>query len=346
MAELSLHLSGTDLSALIPELSWRAERHVGNPVDLCLDANDLACLHWLWEDPLVHLFEPGSGRRTHAEQAVAAIGAALGRAFVASPPMQGLFERVLSSGEETLVLVSSEYDRVLDLPWELARTPDGTDLSSLVGGIARRRVNVLRAQPREGTGPLRVLLVVSRPAAADDVEYQAIAAKLLGRLEGRAEVKLVRPGTFPAFEQMVDSGGWDLVHYDGHGRAGSLEFENAMVKAKRIGRILKRSGVPVFVLNACQSAMCVADPAGSEAEEGDSVARVLVDTGAAAVVAMGASVRVGAAVTFFDRFYQDLANGATLNQACHRARRAVDAGDPQGPLDWAIPVLYLREDTG
>lgn len=345
MAELRLHLTGSDLSAITPELEWQGELDEGGPVDLRLSPTDQDDLRWLWEDPTVDLYAPGSGRRRQAEEAVSRIAATLGQAFASNEATRRLLDRALTGAEKPLVLLSSESDAVLALPWELARTPEGVTLGSLAAGIARRRENVRLPQASQGgTGPLKVLLVVSRPDAEEDVAYRAIAAKLLERLAGRAEVTLVRPGTFSRFEQMVERGPWDLVHYDGHGIAGRLAFEDGLVEAERIGRVLVRSGVPVFALNACQSAVQGADLAREERET-SSVARALVDTGAVGVVAMGASVRVTSAITFFDRFYEELARGETLSVACQRGRRAIEVGQRNGPLDWAIPVLYLREDV-
>jgi tetratricopeptide (TPR) repeat protein len=339
MPELCLHLTGAAPDAITAELCFRGERQSGGPVDLRVATADLAHLRWLWEDPVVDLYDPGSGRRGTAERAVRRVGEVLGKAFAATEPMRRLFERALDGRDETVVLVSSGHDALLELPWELARTAEGVELYTLVGGLARQRVNVPRPAERSaGAGPLRVLLVVSRPAASRDVPYQAIAAPLLSHLNGRARVTMVRPGTFTEFVKRVAEGGWDLVHYDGHGTAGKLAFEGAMVSADNVGRVLRRAGIPVFVLNACQSAAAL--PADAAA---GSVARVLVDSGAVAVVAMGAAVRVSAAVTFFDCFYEELVDGAALSRACHRARQAVEAEGR--PLDWAIPVLYLREDV-
>ena len=346
MRELRLRLIGTDLSAVTPELEYQAARHAGAPVDLRLDPRDQEELRWFWEDLSVDFYKPGYGRRQRAEEAVTRIGEALGRAFASTEQTRRLLDRALTAAEKPLVLISANSDALLSLPWELARTLGGKELESLVAGVARRRENagLPPEEPRGGTGPLRVLLVVSRPQAEDDIAYQAIAAKLLDRLEGRAEVKLVRPGTFPAFERMVDRGPWDLVHYDGHGSASQLAFEDGGVEAERIGRLLARSGVSVFALNACRSAVGEARQGWSGREVG-SVARALVDAGAVGVVAMGANVRVGSAIAFFDRFYEELARGETLSIACRRARRAIEAGRGQGPLDWAIPVLYLQEDS-
>jgi tetratricopeptide (TPR) repeat protein len=348
MPELRLHLSGGDLAAITPELSWKGECQRGAALSLVLDPKWLEDLRWLWEDPLVDLFDAGSGRRKRAEQAVSMVGMALGTAFTATEQMRRLLATALAPRQETVVLISSESDPALALPWEITRFPDGMELSSMAGGIARQRENAGTAVSpgRAGTGLLKVLLVVSRPAGSADVEYQAIAARLLTRLEGRAQVTLVRPGTFAAFDRLIREQEWDLVHYDGHGVAGELVFEDQLVKAEKIGAALARSGVPVFALNACQSAVS-GGSYSKDAREVGSVARALVDTGALAVVAMGASVRVSSAVTFFDTFYEQLSRGGTLSSACQDARRAIGAagdGKGHGPLDWAIPVLYLRHD--
>gem|GEM_PF-1825916 len=260
--------------------------------------------------------------------------------------MRHLLSESLAPGRDTVVMVSSDAEEALFLPWELARSPEGRHLSRAASGMARQRRNVMAPMvpPQRAGGVLRVLLVVSRPQREEDVEYQAVAARLLDRMEGRAQVRLVRPGTFQAFQQDLADEQWDLVHYDGHGTAGRLVFEDGLITAERLGEVLAGANVPVFALNACQSA--VADEGlAQEEREVASVAQALVRTGATGVVAMGASVRVSSAVTFFDRFYEELADGATLARAAHRARRAMEAAEAQGPLDWAIPVLYLREDV-
>jgi tetratricopeptide (TPR) repeat protein len=345
MGELHLHLTGSDLSSLVPELSYEGSRYTGDVVNLRLDADDFKDLRWLWEDPVVDLYKPGSGRRHRAEQAALRIGEMLGQAFAASEPMRRLLDQALQSSKDEVVLVSSELDDALILPWELARASGGRHFISAVGGLARLRMNVpVPMVPfRDRSGPLRVLLVVSRPNAEEDVEYQAIATKLLDRLAGKAEVTLVRPGTFNALRRALDQGGWDIVHYDGHGAAGKLFFEDGPVAAERLGSMLGGAGVPLFAMNACQSA-AAETTIGIAERNVCSVAHALVRTGATGVVAMGASVRVSSAVAFFDRFYEELAVGTTLARAAHRARRAVEAGQRQGLLDWAIPVLYLRQD--
>ncbi|MEE8586207.1 MAG: tetratricopeptide repeat protein, partial [Acidobacteriota bacterium] len=146
-----------------------------------------------------------------------------------------------------------------------------------------------------------------------------------------------------ALERYIQQGGYDLVHYDGHGAEGLLWFEDQMVEASRLGQILARSGVPLFVLNACRSAV---DQEESQAEPGqiNSVAHGLLSTGAWGVLAMSANVRVTSTVAYFDRFYAELAAGASLARAAHRARRSLETALHVGPMDWAIPVLYLRRD--
>ena len=346
MSELTLRVRGEALNAVSVELSWQGTSHDAEGLDLELAAGDVAHLRWLLEDTSVDLYEAGQGRRREAEEAVVRIGDRLGSAFGATEEMRALVREAVAPGQEAVVMIASESDAVLSLPWELARLDSGRQLSNVVEGFARQRENVESRLVRgvQRSGPLRVLLVVSPPAAGADVGYQAIAAKLLDRLETRgAEIKLVRPGTFQALERELSRESYDLVHYDGHGVAGALAFEDGLIEAERLGRVLADSGVPVFALNACQSAMG-AQQRAAEADTASSIAEAVVRTGAAGVVGMGASVRVVSAVAFFDRFYEELALGQRLTRACHEARNAIETVSGHGPLDWSIPVLYVRED--
>ena len=114
------------------------------------------------------------------------------------------------------------------------------------------------------------------------------------------------------------------------------------VEVSRLGAVLARSQVPLFIVNACRSA--VGEEKTSDSSGMGSVAQGLLQSGARGVVAMSASVRVISAVEFFDRFYAELSGGQSIVRACHRARRAVETKEGVGPIDWAIPVPYLRED--
>ena len=91
-----------------------------------------------------------------------------------------------------------------------------------------------------------------------------------------------------------------VVHFDGHGvydaslGLGYLLFEKDdhtgdRVDATRLGTLLNRCGVPLMVLNACQSA------SQEEANPYASVAARLIRAGVGSVLAMNYSVLVDAA---------------------------------------------------
>jgi hypothetical protein len=123
-------------------------------------------------------------------------------------------------------------------------------------------------------GRLRVLMVISRPAGTRDVGYQMIARPLLERLEavrGQVDLVVLRPPTLDALrkalkEAVAAGEPFQLVHFDGHGALpsrptteGMLEFEKLgggsdQVAVSKVAAVLKEAGVPVVVLNACQSA--------------------------------------------------------------------------------------------
>src|SRR6266446_6845787 len=157
---------------------------------------------------------------------------------------------------------------------------------------------------------------------------------------------------------------YHIVHFDGHGvyaeeerlaevgkvlnnlklkgdgppgLRGFLAFEDPANKENskfvdgfRLGALLKASGVPVLVLNACQSAFAEAPAAPDEArpeaaraeiEAYGSLAQAVVEAGAAGVVAMRYSVYVVTAAQFVAELYGALARGRGLGEAVTWARK-------------------------
>ena len=344
MPKLELLLEGENLASLVPTLKWEGTDVSGQPINLQIEERDAADLNWLQEDPMVGLYSLGSGRRGRAEEAIQRIGETLYSSVSSTEELRSLLSQALSPGQAATLVISSNSAEALLLPWELMRSPDRSFLSDRLQGLARlySNLNVPAVSPPTSSDRPRILLCITRPKAEEDVEYRAIAAKLLDRMQTRAEVRVVRPGTFRALERALSEDRYDLVHYDGHGDHGLLSFEDQDVESQRLGAVLAQSGVPLFALNACRSA--VGTDGQDEAARLDSVAHSLLSSGARGVLAMGANVRVSAAVEYFDRFYAELIGGESLTGACHRARRALETGQGFGPVDWAIPVLYLRDD--
>ena len=210
--------------------------------------------------------------------------------------------------------------------------------------------------------------MIARPGGEQDVPLGTVAQPVLRALQPlrpRVQLDVLRPPTFDNLQRTLNArrGYYQLVHFDGHGvfvpgpanqfgtraERGHLAFEKLdgsadVVNSQDLGQALATCRVPLFVLNACQSA-----------EEGQddpfaSVAAQLVATGASGVVAMSYSVYVSTAVRFMERFYQSLVDHASLAQAVAAGRQRVFA-EPEhdsliGPLtlrDWLVPTLYQQE---
>lgn len=150
------------------------------------------------------------------------------------------------------------------------------------------------------------------------------------------------------------------------GAHGYLLFENPQAKENlrlvdgpSLGKLLKETGVPVLVLNACRSAHAetpeTPDKAAT-ATPGDlhskvralgSLAQEVMDSGVAGVVAMRYNVYVVTAAQFVYDFYAALSQGSQLGEAVTQGRKQLDdqpqrtiAYDPIPLQDWCVPVVY------
>jgi hypothetical protein len=195
---------------------------------------------------------------------------------------------------------------------------------------------------------LRVLLVIARPGGVHDVRYRSIGAPLLASVAGCADVVFLRPPTLDALAaHLTDarSAGdpYTVVHFDVHGELadqGTVVLERPRggvhrVPAAEVARVLANVGVPVVVLNACES--------GAVARAIDTaVATRLVTEGVPAVVAMGYRMLVDAAADFTAAFYGHLVRGGDVTSAVGAARARLHAA---GSGQWLVPVYYRRHEN-
>ncbi|GAA0459016.1 hypothetical protein Aca07nite_59410 [Actinoplanes capillaceus] len=286
-----------------------------------------------------------------------------------------LFETLLPHGlpgtrgdRRTCDLVLRSGDpRALGMPWELIHEP-GRDVPLVCDGAT-----LTRTLP--GFGPLgvrdipvarlRVLMVISRPAGAADVDYRMVARPLLDRLASVAagvDLVVLRPPTLQRLAEVLAAardGGrpFQIVHFDGHGvrpvpgrSPGLLLFEKSTggpdrVPTEAVGRILADAGVPVVVLNACHSGAV-------DGELEATVATRLLRDGVMSVVAMAYAVYAVAAAEFMTAFYARIAAGDLISEAMRAGRERLrdqpTRPTPAGPMplaDWLIPVHYARHDV-
>ncbi len=128
--------------------------------------------------------------------------------------------------------------------------------------------------------------------------------------------------------------------------------------ASRSAACLRDAGVPILILNACQSAFAEArskpnedapETAREEIEAYGSLAQAVMNAGAAGVVAMRYSVYVVTAAQFVAELYGALARGRTLGEAVAWARGNL-ADEPNRKIaydarplqDWVVPVVWER----
>ncbi|HEU0089728.1 MAG TPA: CHAT domain-containing protein [Pseudonocardiaceae bacterium] len=360
--ELSAHPAGAPF-----ELAWP------------LDSDAMEDLRWYLEDYLRAPFGVYEERGPQVAARLPQWGQAVFTALFGAGPARDAYVAARAAGDVEIVFRSSVPAR-LGLPWELLWDPARpTPVALDRMGMSRSLLDA--TSPRSftvGGARLRILMVISRPRAADDVGYRMIARPLLERLEavrGTVDLVVLRPPTLERLEQELSAARaagqpFQIVHFDGHGvlagRAapgsgapltfdgspehGVLVFEKPgggadHVPAAEVARVLAAAEVPVVVLNACQSG------AVDKALEA-AVATRLLQQGAASVVAMAYTVYAVAAAEFMAAFYERLFAGERVAEAVSagRPRLAQRAArpSPKGPMslaDWVVPVHYARRDV-
>jgi len=346
-----------------------------------LDGDGLEELRWYLEDYLRAPFGVYESRGPRTAAQLAGWGEAVFGAVFGQGPSRDVYKEARARATGVQLVFRSGSPGWLGLPWELMRDPAGSGLPLAldVAGMDRSvpAAELGAAFEVEG-GRLRVLMVISRPAGADDVGFQMIARPLLARLEavrGNVDLVVLRPPTLDALAAALahaQAAGepFQIVHFDGHGvltghrmagaaaagmyrddaGEGVLVFQGAdggadRVSASRVAQVLAAARVPVVVLNACQSGAV-----GKELEA--AVATRLLQGGAASVVAMAYSVYAVAAAEFMAAFYERLFAGDTVSAAVTVGRQQLFRHDrrpsPKGELplaDWLVPVHYLRRDV-
>lgn len=302
---------------------------------------------------------PAPAIAADARELIRALGGALFTAIFGGPEAAALWSLALPVLPDLDFEVDAHVAARSAVPFELLRDP-GSGLRPAVAARSFTHVSGAADDVRALEPPLRILLVICRPALAEDVPFRTIAGRLLRALpdQGGIRVDVLRPATFAALEQALaaaaaEGSGYQVVHFDGHGVVASVDgspergyavFEHAspaevdLVAGDRIGRALADAGVDVLVLNACRSGRAVGDPTGPDPRGFGSLAHAALDAGLSAVVAMRYNVYVPPAATFVSTLYHRLFAGDPLAEAVSRARAAL----PPDNDDWLVPVVLQR----
>jgi hypothetical protein len=218
----------------------------------------------------------------------------------------------------------------------------------------------------------------------------------LGADLARFDITALRPPTFEQLQKELTDAKtagrpFHIVHFDGHGcyedlsktsladwlkainvltlggkpngKHGYLLFEHPgskenmrPVSGGELGKLLHDTGVPVLVLNACQSAMHEATGAPNQNPPANvhdevraigSLAQAVIDHGIPAVLGMRYSVFVVTAAQYIGQLYAALAQGRPFGEAASEGRKHLAANpdrwvglQPRPLQDWFVPVVY------
>jgi len=334
-------------------------------------------LRWYLEDYLIFPYGAERDRANRVEESMQSWGEALFRQIfdqknTQDSPWLFYHEAVREDLRHCELSIVSGDPAFHSIPWELLFDPamGRGYLSQHLKGLYRewsgQAIQVGTTISTEG--PFRVLLIISRPYGEKDIPLGTVARPVLDALRPfrpKIELEVLRPPTFSALVDCLADrpGHFHLVHFDGHGvfaeaqsgqpyrysirsGKGHLVFEKEdgtehVVNSTDLGQALTGCKVPIFVMNACQSAV-----EGGK-DPFSSVASQLLAVGATGVVAMNHSVYADTAALFMGRFYERLLNKDPLSEAVASARKSLFAQPHRnsviGPLelrDWIVPTLY------
>ena len=283
------------------------------------------------------------------------------------------FERFVSDAAgEKRIIIEAKAPQVQRLPWELLAVDSGPLFARRRNPVSLyRRVRLETTPAIEAFAqPQRVLLITALPEEAGFIDPRSIARGMLDALDpliqqGQVTVDFLRPPTLAALDAALtrayEAGRpYHIVHFDGHGvyqkhsGLGQLAFERDdfsldLVDANRLGLLLQECGVPLMVLNACQSAQ------GDQSNPFSSVATRLLEAGGGGVLSMSHSVLVVTASRFVAAFYAALVEGRTIARAADAARRGLVQDSRRFEFerlgrmqavelhDWFLPVLYQQQ---
>jgi len=239
------------------------------------------------------------------------------------------------------------------LPWELlydSRRGDFLVFDPMVSVVRYIRLYSPPPGLRRGRR-LRVLALAASPKGEAQLDWRrefAVLQQAVAHLADGNEIDIVFRDhiTHDGLHAALCERNPDVVHYVGHAgydqrlKTGLLLLESesgdmAPLPAPDAARLLRRYGVSLVVLNACETAK------GAWAGLGPALVRREIP----AVVAMQWPVEDQAAIRFSAHFYRALAQGRTVDECIAEGRTGASAVS-HDPMDWGAPVLFLRSASG
>jgi len=269
-------------------------------------------IRWYLETYLNYPQDPAPKLAERAEEVITSVGIRLFEVvFENDTSTHYIWDRLAPILPETRIEISSEREADWPIPWELMRDPRTKDFLAIrakdfvrISPVPIQSVQI----PKYIQLPLRILLVISRPAGDDDVRFRSVANRIIQELHDDTRkvfrLDVLRPPTFEQLNHVLRAANalgqpYHIVHFDGHGiysdvgniprnlivsdyelsaKRGYLLFENPsvdtntqFVDGQALGQVLLETNVSVLILNACSTAY--AEPSDSSLGDYDPQVR-------------------------------------------------------------------------
>ena len=258
-----------------------------------------------------------------------------------------------------LVELDIQSPKLSRIPWELLH--DGKDFLAL-----SRRTQVIRSVATSESGmageakpielPLRILFVCAKPWGPVPLNMGGQIRHVCQSLRKATQEGLV--ALHPAlgeevqpdrFRTALRTEGYHVLHISTHGafsedlNQGFVLLEDGMgnavpVAITALAGMIRDTTVQLVYLDACETGLA------STQILGGSLSETLIRSGANAAVAMQFKIEDETATRFSETFYHYLMNGEPIWYSVTEARIALQDLLGRETIDWAIPVLYTRDD--
>jgi hypothetical protein len=185
-------------------------------------------LRWYLEDYLEYPIDPAPAIAGRVEQRMAEVGRELFTGIFDSREGWSAWDKIHDRLHQTRIEVVSDVEAARVLPWELLRDPRTDNPLALDAHTFVRTEHETAKHPdlgAPGGKTIRVLLVICRPAGANDVPFRSVASHLV-RLSAQAretfQLDVLRPPTFRQLATVLRAAAdrgqpYHVVHFDGHG---------------------------------------------------------------------------------------------------------------------------------
>jgi tetratricopeptide (TPR) repeat protein len=203
-----------------------APRKAVTAFELAMSDADRERVRWYLEDYLEYPLDPAPTIAAGVEQRMAQLGKELFSAIFNDRDTAALWNAIQGRLAQTRVQIETEVAEATGLPWELLRDPlTDIALALRVSSFVRvnHRVPGLVVRPTSPDRVLRVLLVICRPGAGDDVPFRSVAGRLIhAEPAGFLDLTVLRPPTYKDLARELERAHragepYHVVHFDGHG---------------------------------------------------------------------------------------------------------------------------------